>query len=54
MVQYNEHKMMPLPESSTVIDFLLLLDFELSAFFTVAFLQQKITEINKQNTHTAV
>jgi len=48
MVQYNEHKIMLLPESSTVIGFLLLLDFELSPFFTVAFLQQEITQMNKK------
>lgn len=38
-----------LPESSTVIGLLLLLDFELSPFFTdVAFLQQKVTQMNKK------
>jgi len=48
MVQHNEHKMMLLPESSIVIGFLVLLDFELSPFFTVAFLQQEITQIHEQ------
>ena len=36
-----------LPESSTVIGLLLLLDFELSPFFTVAFLQQEKAHTNK-------